>query len=210
VLHNAHPKKAKGDGGGRGKKEAMREEGRLGEEGKEEKEQEQEQEEQEEEEEEGKEEVIREEAMGEEAMGEGAVNKAVSRQPRVYQALFRLCLELLGWADPWYQRRFIAIAVTKNFVGSPHIDSGDISYQYAISLGSFDGGGQLCVESEDHRTVAQVDTHCKLARMDGRFVHWVRRFSGGERYSLIFYMTSGDGNPRERAVHTDFKPMCPE
>jgi hypothetical protein len=96
------------------------------------------------------------------------------------------------------------------FAGSPHIDSGDNNDQHAISLGGLARGGQLCVESEDHRTVAQVDTHCKLARVDGRFVHWVRRFSGGERYSLIFYMTSGDGNPRERAVHTDFKPMCPE
>lgn len=39
------------------------------------------------------------------------------------------------------------LAITKNFVGSPHIDRLDRSYQYAISFGNFEGG-ELCIESE--------------------------------------------------------------
>lgn len=41
-------------------------------------------------------------------------------------------------------------AVTKNFRGSPHIDQNDFSVQYALSVGDFDEGGELCVE-EGHQ-----------------------------------------------------------
>jgi hypothetical protein len=41
----------------------------------------------------------------------------VARQPLVYRKLFELCLRLLRWADPWFARRFTAIAVTRNFEG---------------------------------------------------------------------------------------------
>jgi hypothetical protein len=113
------------------------------------------------------------------------------------------------WADPLC--RWTAVALTKNFQGSPHTDSCDISYQHAISLGGF-SGGELCVESEDHRCVVVVDTHNKLARIDGRYVHWVRRFRGGDRYSLVFFTTATadasatSGTARKRAVHVDFLP----
>ena len=116
----------------------------------------------------------------------------------------------MEWADPAFA--FTAIAVTKNLVGSPHIDAGDISYQYAISLGDFSSGGYLCVECEDYRRVMVVDTHNKMARIDGRFVHWVRSFgpAGCDRYSLIFYATAGEGaaTPRGRAVHADWRPLA--
>ena len=36
--------------------------------------------------------------------------------------------------------------MTKNFRGSPHIDQNDFSVQYALSVGDFDEGGELCVE----------------------------------------------------------------
>eukprot|EP00435_Cladocopium_sp_Y103_P041798 s1458_g11.t1 len=37
-------------------------------------------------------------------------------------------------------------AVTKNFRGSPHIDQNDFSVQYALAVGDFASGGELCVE----------------------------------------------------------------
>ena len=37
-------------------------------------------------------------------------------------------------------------AVTKNFRGSPHIDQNDFSVQYALAVGDFPSGGELCVE----------------------------------------------------------------
>ena len=102
------------------------------------------------------------------------------------------CDELLGWyrcacADPAY--RYNAIAVTKNFTGSPHIDTHDRCPQLAIALGDFEGGA-LCVESEDGSCVDVFDTHDKIAKVDGRRVHWVKAFRGRERFSIIFYNTA--------------------
>jgi hypothetical protein len=111
-----------------------------------------------------------------------------------------LCAEVIAFADPSYV--CTAIAVTKNFTGSPHIDQFDRSHQLAVSLGEFEGG-ELCVDEESdgaecpdngkvqHR-VAVVETRNRVAKVDGRHVHWVRTFSGGDRFSLIFYNTSAD------------------
>ena len=74
------------------------------------------------------------------------------------------------------------VAVTKNFEGSPHVDARDVMYQYAISLGAFTHGGELCVESaEDPSSVHVLTTRDRIARIDGRFIHWVRGHSGGDR-----------------------------
>ena len=79
----------------------------------------------------------------------------------------------------------LVIAVSYNFVGSPHIDTYDIAPQYALSLGDFTqgGGGELCVE-ESAMQVAVVDTRGKLAKVDGRFPHWVLPYTG-ERFSVF-------------------------
>ncbi len=121
---------------------------------------------------------------------------------RFYGDLREACRELMEWADPEYY--YSGIAVTKNFIASPHIDDRDQSYQYAISLGDFTNGGQLCVEGwmsvnggdkeddggEEEDYVNVVDTHNRIARVDGRHVHYVRSFEGGNRWSLIFYDTT--------------------
>ncbi|KNC74297.1 hypothetical protein SARC_13153 [Sphaeroforma arctica JP610] len=109
--------------------------------------------------------------------------------PRVREA----CKALMDEMAPEYA--FTHIAVTKNFVGSPHKDVLDTSFQFAISLGSFTDGGQLCVENtagkcEGGTELFVVDTHNKLAKCDGRFIHWVRSYGGGDRYSLIFFTNS--------------------
>ena len=114
---------------------------------------------------------------------------------RFYQDLRDGCRELMQSTDPDYY--YSGIAVTKNFVASPHIDDRDQSFQYAISLGDFTQGGQLCVEGinssdggEKHDFVNVVETHNRIARVDGRHVHWVRTWEKGDRYSLIFYDTT--------------------
>jgi len=107
-----------------------------------------------------------------------------------YGTLRQMCSDLMEWADSNYY--YSAIAVTKNFVSSPHIDELDRTYGYAVALGNY-SGGELCVDSIDedgiHR-VTCVETRNRIARVDGRNVHWVRSFTGGDRYSLIFYDTS--------------------
>ena len=127
-----------------------------------------------------------------------------------YGDLREACRALMDWADPHYF--YSGIAVTKNFCGSPHIDGCDQTYQYAVSLGDFDytRGGQLCVEgccdgdvslaagTSTSDFVNVVETRNRIARVDGRHVHWVRTFGEsqeqqggkGDRYSLIFYDTS--------------------
>ena len=39
--------------------------------------------------------------------------------------------------DPGYE--WTGVGFTKNFIGSPHIDRHDINYQYALSMGNFQG-----------------------------------------------------------------------
>ena len=68
-----------------------------------------------------------------------------------------------------------------------------------MSLGDFSGGGQLCVES-DAQTVTVIDTHNRIAKMDGRFPHWVTGFEG-ERYSIIYYQSEGTPTPKGVAVY---------
>lgn len=129
-----------------------------------------------------------------------------SSQSIFFADLRQACRVLMDWADPDYF--YSGIAVTKNFVASPHIDDRDQSFQYAVSLGDFTTGGELCVEGtsdggtllgdEDDETLQHdplelvniVETHNRIARVDGRHVHWVRTWQGGDRYSLIFYDTS--------------------
>mmetsp|Transcript_25977 Transcript_25977/g.86519 ORF Transcript_25977/g.86519 Transcript_25977/m.86519 type:complete len:517 (-) Transcript_25977:109-1659(-) len=95
---------------------------------------------------------------------------------------------------------FTAMAVSKNFRGSPHVDKNDISVQYALSLGEFaEGGGKLCVE-ESASVVRAFDTRGRLVCIDGRFPHWVSGYVG-ERYSVIFYRSSGEEDPSTCAVH---------
>ena len=116
----------------------------------------------------------------------------------------RLCDELMEWhrASSGAAARFShsAIAVTRNFVGSPHTDRFDVGPQLAVSLGEFEGG-ELCVEEAGtHDTIRVVDTRNRIAEVDGRQVHWVRSFQGSERFSLIFYNTEGEVGGRVGGV----------
>ena len=91
-----------------------------------------------------------------------------------------------GVCDPGFEHS--AIALTRNFRGSPHIDTLAVAEQLAVGLGEYEGG-ELVVEEEGGDALAVVETRNAVARVDGRRVHWVRAFSGGDRFSLIFYCT---------------------
>ena len=98
-----------------------------------------------------------------------------------------LLAELLAFAEPQgYEHT--ACAVTKNLVGSPHVDQFDTTHQLVAAVGEYEGG-ELCVD-EGPRRLAGVETRNRVARVDGRRVHWVRAHRGGDRYSVVFYGTA--------------------
>jgi len=130
-------------------------------------------------------------------LGVPAAN-AAPRNTDKYPQLWKLVCHLMQTMVPSFE--FSSVAVTRNFTGSPHVDMGDRCWQYAISLGDFHSGGELCVETAPDR-VCVIDTHGRLARMDGRYPHWVRSFTG-ERFSLIFYRITGSSIPPVQAVYT--------
>jgi hypothetical protein len=104
---------------------------------------------------------------------------------------------VLHWADPRFQ--YDRLAVTKNFTGSPHVDKDDVTFQYAVSLGDFgDLGGELVVESEDGAFRWEVDTRDRVARVDGRFVHWVRGYDSPEKTVRGTPSSSTRTSPRRR------------
>jgi hypothetical protein len=114
-----------------------------------------------------------------------------------YQRLWDKAVQVMETVDRQFAARFTALAVTKNFRGSPHIDTLNVGPFYGLSLGDFDGG-KICVECAA-TLVAEVDTQGRLAKLDGRFPHWVTKYTG-TRYSLIYYVTYGEVIPQTTAV----------
>ena len=106
-------------------------------------------------------------------------------------------IEAIESIDKSFANKFTALAVTKNFQGSPHIDTLNVAPFYGLSLGDFTGG-KLCVECSPTQ-VAHIDTKGKIAKVDGRFCHWVSDHVG-TRYSLIYYITSGEIVPQTTAI----------
>ena len=115
---------------------------------------------------------------------------------------------------------FDTLAVAKGFRGSPHIDHKDTTHQHVIALGNFEGG-ELCAEEvtasdkstrgphgrtgatdegaaggtgrsvESGARTLRINVKNRVARVDGRSVHWVSGWEG-ERYSIVYFSM----NPR--------------
>jgi len=115
-----------------------------------------------------------------------------------YKRLFDVAVETMADIDLEFSKRFTALAVTKNFVGSPHIDTLNVGPFYGLSLGEFSSGGSIAVECSPF-LVAEVETQGRLGKVDGRFPHWVTPYEG-TRYSLIYYVTSGNVEPQTTAI----------
>jgi len=61
-----------------------------------------------------------------------------------------------------------ALAVTHNFIGSPHIDKQNKGPFYGLSMGNFrDGQGGIRVECSA-RVVGEMNTKNRLGKVDGR------------------------------------------
>ena len=62
------------------------------------------------------------------------------------------------------------------------------------SSSSGGGGGEL------RHSVAVVETLNCMASLDGRHVHWVRAFEGGDRFSIIWYNTESEQQTEQLTV----------
>merc|ERR1712113_455323 len=79
--------------------------------------------------------------------------------------LWQTMMKLVQAVDPSYT--FTSVQVNRNFVGKPHCDSKDRSYQYALSLGEF-SGGSLILETDDPQRLTKLETRGRLTKCDGR------------------------------------------
>jgi len=124
-----------------------------------------------------------------------------TNHPPEYDLVWQLCEQLIWQVIP--DAVYNALAITKSFRGSPHIDNHDKTFQHVIGLGDYKSGC-LCTEAdEDGNEVVQVDVKNKFGRIDGRSVHWVSGWTG-ERYSIVYYSTSDDDYTEQlpQRVHT--------
>jgi hypothetical protein len=106
-------------------------------------------------------------------------------------ALWQHMRKMVKDVDPNYS--FTSIQVNKNFVGKPHRDKNDHSYQFALSVGDFTGG-ELVIETDDPQQLTVLETKDRLSKCDGRRTHWVTPYSG-TRYSIIMYRNIGKRTP---------------
>ena len=121
-----------------------------------------------------------------------------------YEALWNLAFEAINSVDPKFASQYTAVAVTHNFEGSPHIDKQNTGPFYGFAVGDFDDGtGSIMVECSA-RVVAKVNTKNCMAKVDGRYPHWVGPYDNNhrDRYSLIYYRTDGEVEPIGPAVFT--------
>ena len=144
----------------------------------------------------------------------GQKQRRAAAKLRAHAQLWRLAEAAMREVNPAHWDAMTAVAFTRNFRGSPHIDTENVGCFYGLSLGEYGGGvreapgageaddafeglsGAIAVESGT-REVTHVDTRRKLARVEGRNPHWVTPYAG-ERYSLIYYRTEGEPEPHEK------------
>ena len=67
-----------------------------------------------------------------------------------------------------------------------HHHKNDISSQFAISLGEYEGG-LLMVRNEMTNEYIHLNNNRKMVQFDGRKDHLVTKVTEGERYSIVFY-----------------------
>lgn len=125
-----------------------------------------------------------------------------SRYNQMYPELFMACQRLLTFLDPSF--KYNCIQVNKNTRTAKHTDAHNKGPSVFIAFGSHRGGGVLL-----HTTNAP--THLPdgtFYNFDGRIPHETEPFSGGTRYSLVFFTAS---LTQTRAMQQDHTPMktCP-
>ena len=66
-----------------------------------------------------------------------------------------------------------------------HVDKKDITFQYGVTLGEYEGGNLLTWDKSE--LVTEIDVHNQVVKLDGRLRHSVTPIISGRRYSLYYY-----------------------
>ena len=82
---------------------------------------------------------FREKRVGRCGYNDKIVPTALAKQSAEVLRLWSRVGRVVRAADPSFE--FSSVQVNRNFRGNPHRDRHDVTYQYALSLGDFEGGG---------------------------------------------------------------------
>ena len=127
--------------------------------------------------------------------GKGVYIKPIEERklPKWKQELWALSKELITLTDPdfaagEYVVNFASMTKPEQYV-KKHVDSEDISHQYALTLGNYRNAYLRCYDEEDN-VLGEFDYHRKIFKMDGRLPHEVisENFEG-ERFTIVWFKT---------------------
>ena len=104
---------------------------------------------------------------------------------------YKLALKIMKLVDPDYVKgehvvNFSFMNRRKHYV-KKHVDDMDISHQYALGLGEYEGA-ELRVWNKDQSNFQDFDYRHKMLKMDGRNYHeLITNNFEGERFTVIWY-----------------------
>ena len=107
------------------------------------------------------------------------------------QELWRLSKELISLIDPdfaagEYVVNYSSMTKPEQYV-KKHVDSDDISHQYALALGNYRGASLRCYDEQDN-VLGDFDYNRKVCKMDGRLPHeLISDGFQGERFCVIWF-----------------------
>ena len=107
-------------------------------------------------------------------------------------AAYDIACRLLRAFDPDYAAgefmvQFALMAKHSHSVAC-HTDGGDVTFQYALSLGEFEGARLRCYTAVDKSSFVDFDTKNTIVKFDGRLPHEVVKDGfRGKRFSVIFF-----------------------
>ena len=146
--------------------------------------------------------------------GEIRVTNSTANFPSVF-ALFARWMRCHQPASLSVKFPFTSVNVNCAYAAALHRDSNNATVAMTRSFGSFSQGGQLLYFPEDDgspetRQLSSdrgavpmaIDTREFLCLFDGSRAHGVRPFSGGERYSLVFYTQRAFANASASCLET--------
>ncbi|CAE7943539.1 unnamed protein product [Symbiodinium necroappetens] len=142
-----------------------------------------------------------------------------SRSTRLYPGLCRMLLRFwkqhlrqehaVGRIPGCQALACTSIQLNRNYAARPHVDGNNLGPSWITAVGDWSFGGELFVESafgsEKHVLEHDIPPRYRKgeicmgrfvnvqncwARFDGRAMHFVRPFEGGDRFSLVFFCST--------------------